>query len=523
MTNIISYVKSNKKNVLFFGFLFLAFILLTSLFPYSGDDWAWGSEMGIERLENWFHDYNGRYAGNLLVLFLTRSHFFKVILIASSLFCLCYLPKVYTNSDRLTLSIFSAVLLLLVPKQIFVQAITWTSGYSNYIPPILMTVVYFVLIRNIFDTKRPTYKKQLPIITFILGFVSALFMENVTLYNIAVSFVILGFVWYKFKVFCPVHIAHFVGSLAGAILMFTNSAYGLIATNNDSYRSTALSEGLFDTLTTHVSVICEQFFINNIPMLVVITILCTILTILYAKTAKNTKTILLSRCSIGVNIICLFLLFAKNQFTPWVLAVGNSNSQFITKAFIALIIVLYCLCVLLTVILCVEDINKKLQILLPLCSVPVLIAPLLVVNPIGPRCFFPPYVMLLLFCVAVLDYIQNTIKITANTDAGIQTALTAACIALFLFQFSIYSVIHTYDKKRNEYVQKQFDAGYDVITVCKLPYTSYVWFGDPTSYPWDKRYKLFWDIDETVTFEFLPYYEFNQWQAEFDKTYSDKE
>ena len=109
---------------------------------------------------------------------------------------------------------------------------------------------------------------------------------------------------------------------------------------------------------------------------------------------------------------------------------------------------------------------------------------------------------------------------TIATETGIQTFFLSACIALFLFQFSIYSVIHTYDQKRNEYVQKQVDLGYDVITVCKLPYTSYVWFGDPTSEPWDERYKLFWDVDETVTFEFLPYYKFNQWQKEFDHTYS---
>ena len=504
-------IKYSKKNIVFFTFLFLSFVLLVSFFPYSGDDWAWGSKMGIERLENWFHNYNGRYAGNLLVLLLTRSSFLKTIMIASSLFLICYLPKVYTNSNRLTLSIFSTVLLLLVPKQIFVQAISWTSGYSNYIPPILMTVIYFICIRNIFDTKFPTYKKPLPIFTVLLGFVSTLFMENVTLYNIAIAFIILLFTWYKWKRISFTHFAYFIGSLIGAIVMFTNSAYGLIANNKDSYRSTALSEGLLDTIASHAYIICEQFFINNIPMLVVITLLCIILITL------NEKNKMLSHCSIVINSICLCLLFTKQQFTPWVLAVGNSHSQLITKAFIAFLIILYCLSVLLIILLCIEDINKKLQILLPLCSVPILIAPLLVVNPIGPRCFFPPYVMLILFCSSVLNYILTKIKITPTTERTMQTTFTATCIALFLFQFSIYSVIHEYDKKRNEYVQKQVQAGYDVITVCKLPYTSYVWFGDPTSSPWDKRYKLFWNIDESITFEFLPYYEFNQWQLEFDQ------
>ena len=52
-------------------FLLLTFVI--TLFPYSLDDWAWGGSVGIERLQTWFDNYNGRYFGNILVLILTRS------------------------------------------------------------------------------------------------------------------------------------------------------------------------------------------------------------------------------------------------------------------------------------------------------------------------------------------------------------------------------------------------------------------------------------------------------------------
>ena len=48
--------------------------ILCYLFPYTGDDWAWGSKIGIDRLNNWFENYNGRYVGNLIVLAMTRSN-----------------------------------------------------------------------------------------------------------------------------------------------------------------------------------------------------------------------------------------------------------------------------------------------------------------------------------------------------------------------------------------------------------------------------------------------------------------
>ena len=47
--------------------------------PYFKDDWAWGSQVGLDRLQTHFTGYNGRYLGNLLVMVLTRSLPVKII------------------------------------------------------------------------------------------------------------------------------------------------------------------------------------------------------------------------------------------------------------------------------------------------------------------------------------------------------------------------------------------------------------------------------------------------------------
>ena len=65
--------KTNKSFWLWITFLFFMFFALALFFPYTGDDWAWGSQIGIDRLNAKFGNYNGRYLGNLLVMLITRN------------------------------------------------------------------------------------------------------------------------------------------------------------------------------------------------------------------------------------------------------------------------------------------------------------------------------------------------------------------------------------------------------------------------------------------------------------------
>jgi hypothetical protein len=54
-------------------------------FPPSGDDWAWGSHYGVDRLHEDFAGYNGRYLGNLAVLLLTRTPWLAPFVVAGGL------------------------------------------------------------------------------------------------------------------------------------------------------------------------------------------------------------------------------------------------------------------------------------------------------------------------------------------------------------------------------------------------------------------------------------------------------
>ncbi|MDU6524670.1 MAG: hypothetical protein E6540_11950, partial [Enterococcus sp.] len=52
--------------------------------PYNHDEWAWGTNEGIENLRNFFQGYNGRYFGDIISILITRSNLFKALVMTSS-------------------------------------------------------------------------------------------------------------------------------------------------------------------------------------------------------------------------------------------------------------------------------------------------------------------------------------------------------------------------------------------------------------------------------------------------------
>lgn len=493
----------NLKTYIFTAFLFIAFAGLIYLFPYSGDDWAWGCQIGIDRLKSLFEGYNGRYAGNLLVIALTRSELLNMLVTGASLVCVCLFPKLYASSGSFMTYAFGTVLFLIIPKEILVQSVVWTSGFSNYIPPVLLTVLYFIAVKNIFENDEPEYKPYLPVAAAFIGFVSALFMENVTLYNVAASALIVFYVFLRFRKVYLVHVLHFFGCVAGAFLMFTNSAYGFIAKGNDFYRTTALESGVAKTIIENTKEIFEQFFCRNVTALTVVSVLLAVLCFTFSASAEKRKHKYIAFAALSVNAFALGVLYFKNRFEYWELFIESEKSGLITVAFFTVVSALWFAAAVVIMLICIDCRKTRDKTLLLMLSIPVLIAPLVVVTPIGPRCFFPPYLMLSGVSVMLLSYLQGRLKLSRDAEKGIAVSMVSVSLASIVFLFSIYSVIHNYDVKRNDYVKKQLDSGFKKVIVYYLPYSSYVWNGDPDSEPWDDRYKRFYGIDEDVSFKFI--------------------
>ena len=508
---------SSIQTAVFSGGLFVAFAVLVYLFPYTGDDWYWGSQAGLDRLADWFADYNGRYAGNLLVLALTRSKLISSVVMGASLVGVCFLPKLFATAKGFAAYAFSTLLFLLLPREIFAQAVAWTSGFSNYVPPILLTMLYFVAVKNIFDENPPKYNSLMCVPVAVTGFISALFMENVTVFNIGASLLIIGYTYMRFKRVYAVHLAHLVGSVAGAVLMFSNSAYGLIAQKQDFYRTTVFERGFVATLTENLKEVAERFFAENIVTVSVFSLLLVALYITFASSGAEGARKRLGIAMLNVNLTCLVPFYCKGKLYDWDLFFESEAYAVITATVLSAIVALYFISAVTVVLICVDCRKTRSKTVFLLLCIPMLVAPLLFVSPIGPRCFFPPYLMLMGVCVLIFTYLQKKLRPDAALVKRTGVLLVTVCGIIMSFLFGIYGVVHWYDARRNEFAKKQADAGFNTVMMYYLPYTYYVWNGDPDIEPWEGNYKEFHDIDEDVKLKFILRENFNEFEKNFEE------
>lgn len=519
--NFHSCIIANKKIIIASAVLLAFFVILVFLAPYTHDDWPWGSQIGEERIESWFEGYNGRYSGNLLVLLLTRSEFIQVVTVSLSLLIFCFIPLLFLKKKAVMPILLSAFLLLTMPREVFVQGVIWTSGYSNYFPPMLITLLYFCIVQEYFEDTPPTYsiKKHVALSAAValMGFIGSMFMENVTIYNVIAALAVLVFVFVKHKKVFPVHVSFLAGCIVGAVCMFTNSAYSNVANDTDFYRSFLSLENI-GVIMEHFDLIFVQLFCKAIPLLILVSAACVTMT---AKSIMNSsvksKGIKIGLGCIVANAISLIVLLAKGLFPEWNIIYANKNASI---ALITLFALLWCFSVLFMVIFNVKDGVLKTKMLLLILSVPVMVAPLAVVNPLNSRCLAPAYLTLAIFCVVLVDGVFNELPIIQSAKKIFSLVLLCSVGALLMFYISIYASVRNYEIMRIEYLEKQIEAGEQDELICsRLPYATgeyFVYTDKPIDKNWEWRFKSFYKLDTKASIKFVSVEEFDKWRLEFD-------
>ena len=285
--------KSKSPTVLIFICLFVFFAFISYFAPLTGDDWTWGTSLGMDRLENWFHDYNGRYFSNLLIIVMTRIAWLKVAIMAlSSTLLIMLIGSITKKGKKDNLPYYLAfTLIMLVPLPIFKQTFGWTSGYINYVTSMVFLFAFLLVVKNIFDDKPPKYSKYQVILVSPLAFLTQLIVEHMTIFVIATGMFVILYTYYKHRRFYLLHWVYLISSLIGAVVMFTNTAYLNVLLGRDvhDYRTVeAEAEGgmLLNMYETYRDVIHQSVFIDNAFMLFIISILVVVL-IMKTDTGKQ--------------------------------------------------------------------------------------------------------------------------------------------------------------------------------------------------------------------------------------------
>lgn len=480
---------------LFFGFAFLAY-----LFPYTGDDWAWGSSIGIERLKIFFAGYNGRYVGNLLVLLLTRSKLLDAVVIAASYSLVCWLSCVYTDDRSKASLLLAAVLLFLMPKEMWAQVAVWTAGFTNYVPSALISVAYLIYSKEItgevLSDRKDTWGQSIGL--FLAGFCGALFVESVTVFHICLSAAVIVYMFLKFRKCRRGHVGFLLGTLVGTWAMFSNSTYDRIAQGEDYYRH--MPVGLRDTVyfaLDQARNILDFILSENLPFCAIITVLLLVLSVRSVKDGK--KWALLPAVFHAGGLLLLLW-----EDTVCAAITGSFALPKLVIHTIPIVPPLLYAFSILIMVLCLVEKGRRFGMLLPFYCAVVSLAPLLVVHPVGWRCVFIGYFFMIVFTVDLFGYVCGQMLLKGKWLPRIFGLIVTA---QFVFYIHVFYPIHYYDALRLDYAKQQAEEGKKEVLMCDLPNRDYLYDSLPDNETLAQRYQLFYGLDTDLEFEFIPYEE----------------
>lgn len=321
----LNMILKRNKNVVLYLFTIAFFGLFYYFLPFAGDDWAWGSDIGIDRLSNAFDGYNGRYLGNLLIILVTRSVVFKVVFCTLIMFLLIlFLSKIFdnlSNSNKSAVNYviaFSSVLVLILPNQIafgdlqpfqiFGSTIGWLSGFTNYVVPSVLILIFYY-----FVTEKEHENISLYIFLVFYGICACLCVEHYTLFCLLLSFGIFAYRYYFTKKICKKSLFFLLGSLIGSIIMFSNSSYRLMQKGDVSENQRAV--GFIGSLKKYADYIFPSNTNKTIIIVFEILLLAAIVTFFVFFFIKSYKAIISRNVKKLLPIICMVVMTMPLLFT----------------------------------------------------------------------------------------------------------------------------------------------------------------------------------------------------------------
>lgn len=468
--------------VIFFFYLMIAFLT-----PLTCDDWVWGSDVGISRLNSWFDNYNGRYFGNILVLIFTRNLFIKSIIMAIiNTGMIFFITKIIWKKNSYINYLIIWILTMIIPLSIFSQTYAWASGFVNYNMAAFFTLLAIYLFRNLVNSDWQgdvDESKVTLIVVFLVGFFAQLFAEHVTVYNVILSmFFLIMTVIRKDKKNKAV--SFMLGTIGGAIMMFTNQSYISIMQGKDTYRSidnTGFIERVLKIFTSYMS---EQLIQNNYFINLTISLLIVIV-VYRIKGWNKLKKIF----SVFLLTYPLYYLIGKNIMK--ISFVSNSALFKYSAPFFAFA---YILVIGFSFLLMIE--KNKFSLIFYICSFAMVAAPLFFVTPLSPRCFFSSYLFLVLIGGTLF---KNVLPENISIPVKQVTSLVAtgfACIFLMVFV-----MINRNYNFRTEYVNSMILNGKKEVKMWSIPNDQFLWESTPNPNGYmEKNFRKYYNIPEEVKF-----------------------
>lgn len=344
--------------------------------------------------------------------------------------------------------------LLALPREMFRQIYPWAAGFFNYVPPVMLFFAAERLMWTAMADTPPQHMRTRLTVLFFIGFISQLFIEHCTIWNLWAGIVILVFaVRNRKKTAAPA--VYLAGAALGAALLFASPVYRQL----DGAYASGLSAGIAAALAMareHFQMVLDYLIVRCPVLFVPITVFGTA-----AALYRKPRSILDTALSAG--FVGLALVLLAGCFLP-------VEERLLRTAGVLWLAVLFAAC-----LRWIDDPVIRGRALFFSTGAVIVSLPLLFVNPIGPRCLFAGYVFLLIVSGCFLKSL-NPAWLHSKTACWAGVLIAALT---FGFYMQIYWSNHAARTRQMSCIRQAMAREDACVVLERLPYEAWVWDETP--------------------------------------------
>lgn len=450
MKKLTNFIEKYQVPLVLLTLIFSAYLI--SVFPPSGDDFNRlhegfvGIGGGIDRVKRLYTSLNGRVLGNeISYVFIGRIA--RTIMKTLSVLVYIVMMMRVLNIKRLTGLLIILGSLILMPLPIFRQVLVWSAGFYNYFPPLVL--ILFLL--YIFLYHRNKYSLGQYLAVFIISLASCLFMENLTIYILALP-ILVAVLFYN-RDSRLAYLVSFLGSGLGTLIMFMSPVYREVSSGEDTYRDVATD--LVGFVTDNWEMFADYLLVLNIFIMVLY--FGAFLIKIRKDYKAKTPSLQILAALVLLGLIPLSLIDPEVLGRPGAL-VG-----------IGLHVVFY----LILVLIAFKEIGIKRpearMIVFSCLSLALTMGPLLVVSPINARNFFTPMV----FNVFIVISLLRVNGLEDKLEGIFNRILALVMVGVFGAYLVVYSVNYHTFLERDRILRQATEEGAEEVDVPAYPFKGF--------------------------------------------------
>lgn len=458
-------LQNNSPHRYIFSFLIgLLFICaLCLLFPIAGDDWYYElyapttASGYIAKIISIYKNMSGRLLAHVLSVLMGTHRIIRSLFRAIVIWCISIAAYHFFRLRSIWSYFIVLTAFTILPASLFSQSYSWSVGFCNYVPQMLLMLLYFLLCSDLIHNAPSNHTCCRSIAAFFCCLAAQLFAEHTTIGLLFISAALSLWGWKFNHRIHSVSFSGFLGAGTGAFIMFVS--YIFHQSDSDYYRFSFadLSKNIFENYT----VIVNNTFACNYVLMFALTAACIYFLYRYNFGHKSASAL----SALGAICFCYYIfirLVLKDNL--------NIDHSIPIKLFDMFVSFCWILFVTITLLRFTPD-SLRPELLLLWCSAIICTAPLFIVRPIGPRCLYAAYFLLVLLTLQMLFHIAS---VHSAQFQFLRPCLLGVCGLAFSIYLFVFTRIYQGEQLQYRLIDAALAAGETEISLPVIPYAQYV-------------------------------------------------